>query len=193
MQKKLSQLSSMVSGYNFRHSVENESNGDICVVQGKNIVINQDILETKDLVSVSTQAPRAPYFLQRNDVLLVSRGLDSGTFRSAVYITENKKVIASSSVQIIRIADVSVLPKFVSLYLNSPEGQKKLLQIATGGSYIKTILIKNLNDLKIPIPPMHTQKLLINLYENILDQEKIMDRKKEIQQNIIKTTFNNLK
>lgn len=193
MQKKLSQLAAITSGHNFRNSIQDEVNGDIYVIQGKNIVMNQDITNTTNLVCISTQAPRSPYFLQHNDILLVSRGLDVGTFRATTFLIDNKKVIASSSVQIIRITDVSVLPKFVSLYLNSPEGQKKILELVTGGSYIRTILVKNLNELEIPIPPIHTQKLLIDLSENISDQEKIINRKKEIQQNIIKTTFNNLK
>lgn len=192
MQKKLSQISTIVSGHNFRGSIENEIGGNVFVIQGKNMIANEDVVDTQNLICISEQTPRSPYFLQHNDILLVSRGLEPGTFRSAVFTAENKNVIASSSLQIIRIKDVSVLPKFVSLFLNSGEGQKKILEIVTGGSYIRTILIKNLSDLEIPVPPVHTQKLLIDLFENITKQEKIMDRKKEIYKNIIKSKFTNL-
>jgi len=126
MQKKLSQLSNVVSGHNFRGTIQNERAGDVFVIQGKNITINEDITDITGLISISSKIPRSPHFLQYNDILLVSRGLEVGTFRSAVFVANNKKTIASSSVQIIRITDVSILPKFVSLYLNSTEGQRRL-------------------------------------------------------------------
>jgi restriction endonuclease S subunit len=130
--------------------------------------------------------------LQYNDILIVSRGSGLGSFRSTVFTSSQKNVIASSSVHIIRINDVTVLPKYISLWLNSSEGQKLLLQIVTGGSYIQSILLKNLAELEIPIPPIHTQKSIVALEENIKQQQKILDRKKEIKENIINATFNNL-
>lgn len=192
MHKELSQIADIVSGYTFRGSIENDLNGDIFVLQAKNISANEDILHTKDLVTISDKSIRNPYFLEHNDILLVSRGSGIGSFRSAVFATKDKNVMPSSSVHVIRIQDVTVLPKYVSLYLNSLEGQKALAQIVTGASYIQSILVKNLIDLEIPIPPIHIQKSIIALHENITDQERIFKRKQEIQKNIINASFTNL-
>lgn len=193
MLKKLSQISNISSGYNFRGPIKNLENGDLFVIQGKNVLSDEDIKITKGLNQVSPKNIRSPFFLKHNDILLVSRGLEHGTFRSSIFIAEEKNIITSSSVYVIRITDITVLPKYVSLYLNSTEGQSKLLQISSGGSYIKTILMKNLVDLEITIPPINIQKAIIDLYENMSEQNKLMNRKKEIYQNIIKTFFNNLK
>ena len=192
MHKKLSQIADIVSGYTFRGSIENDLKGDIFVLQAKNISTNQDILNTTELTTISDKSIRNPYFLEHNDILLVSRGSGIGSFRSAVFATNDTKVMPSSSVHIIRIQDVTVLPKYVSLYLNSLEGQKALAQIVTGASYIQSILVKNLIDLEIPIPPIHTQKSIIALHENIIDQERIFKRKQEIQKNIINASFTSL-
>jgi len=192
MQKKLQQLATIVSGYNFRGSIENEPNGDIFVLQGKNISVGGDIKDTASLISLSSQTLRTPYFLQYNDILLVARGSGHGSFRSAIFASSEKNVVASSSVYIIRVTDVTVLPKYISLYLNSFDGQKALLQIVTGASYIQSILAKNLVELKIPVPPILIQKSLIALNENIHEQEKIRERKREIQKNIINASFSNL-
>src|SRR3989338_7888737 len=135
MHKKLSQLADIVSGYTFRGSVENDPNGDIFVLQAKNIQTNQDIVNTADFITISDKSLRNPYFLEYNDILLVSRGSGIGSFRSAIFVSDETKVMPSSSVHVIRIKDVIVLPKYVSLYLNSPEGQKALSQIVTGASY----------------------------------------------------------
>ena len=192
MQKELQEISNTVLGYTFRGAITNDPIGDIFVVQAKNIAINEDITGTSSLVRVSSQPIRNPYFLEVNDILIVSRGSGHGSFRSSVFISNNKNVIASSSIHIIRITDVTVLPKYVSLYLNSDEGQKALMQVITGGSYIQSILVKNLADFKIPIPPIHIQKSIIALHENINQQQKILERKKELKQNIINASFTNL-
>lgn len=192
MQKKLQQLASLVSGYNFRGSIKNKPNGDIFVLQGKNISVGRDITDTAGLISISSQTLRNPYFLQYNDVLVVSRGSGHGSFRSAIFASHEKNVVASSSVHIIRITDVTALPKYISLYLNSLHGQKALSQIVIGASYIQSILLKNLADLKIPIPPIRIQKTIVALHENINEQEKIQERKQNIQRTIINASFSNL-
>ncbi len=192
MQKKLKEIANTVLGYTFRGSVTNDPSGDIFVIQAKNVNSTKDITETDELIRVSSKPIRSPFFLEINDILIVSRGSGHGSFRSSVFTSESKNVVASSSVHIIRITDVTVIPKYVSLYLNSFDGQKELMQIITGGSYIQSILVKNLSELKIPIPSIHIQKLIIALHENIKQQQQILDKKKEIKQNIINVTFTNL-
>jgi restriction endonuclease S subunit len=119
MHKKLSQIADISSGYTFRGPIENDAKGDILVLQAKNISPNQEIVETADLATISDKSLRNPYFLIHNDILLVSRGSGAGSFRSAVFASDEKRVMPSSSVQVIRINDVTVLPKYVCLYLNS--------------------------------------------------------------------------
>jgi type I restriction enzyme S subunit len=189
MHKELSEITDIVSGYTFRGSIENDPKGQIFVLQAKNIVANQDIVGISDFTKVSDKSIRAPYFLEHNDILLVSRGSGLGSFRSAIFATDQNNVMASSSVHVIRIKDVTILPKYVSLYLNSEVGQKALLQIVTGGSYLQSVLLKNLAEFKIPIPPIHTQKSIIALNENLQSQEKILKRKQEIQKTIINASF----
>jgi restriction endonuclease S subunit len=192
MHSKLNQLASISSGYTFRGSIENDQRGTIFVLQAKNISANKDVSDITELTMVSDKSIRNPYFLEHNDILLVSRGSGLRSFRSAVFKSQEKNVMPSSSVHVIRVKDINVLPKYVSLYLNSDVGQKELLQIVTGGSYIQSILVRNLNEFEIPIPPMHTQKSIIALNENLNQQELILKRKSELKKNIISATFTNL-
>ena len=190
MHKKLSQIADISSGYTFRGSIENDPKGDILVLQAKNVSPSQEIFETADFPVISDKSIRKPYFLQYNDILLVSRGSGVGSFRSTVFASDEMRVMPSSSVHVIRIKDVTALPKYVCLYLNSTDGQKALSQIVTGASYIQSILVKNLSDFEIPLPPIHTQKSIVALHENIIDQERIYKRKQEIQKTIINASFN---
>lgn len=191
MQKELNKIADIVSGYTFRESIQNDPNGEISVLQAKNVSLSKDITSTEELVKVSSHSIRTPLFLEYNDVILVSRGSGAGTFKSNVFNTYDNNVVSSSSVYVIRIKDPMVLPKFVSLYLNSEVGQRKLQKIVSG-AVIQTILLKNLTDFKIPIPPIHIQKSIIALQENVQEQERIMKLKQEIQKTIINASFNNL-
>ena len=91
-----------------------------------------------------------------------------------------------------RPTDVMILPKYLSLYLSSLEGQKALSQIAIGASYLQSILVKNISELEIPIPPIHTQKSIVALHENLIEQERIRERKRKIQEIIINASFTKL-
>lgn len=192
MQKKLHQIANISSGYTFRGSIKDDPQGSILVLQAKNISANQNVSDLSELVKVSDKGIRSPYFLEHNDVLIVSRGSGQGSFRSGIFTSHEKNVMPSSSVHVIRVNDVNVLPKYLSLYLNSEIGQKSIINIVSGGSYIQSVLVKNLMELGIPIPPMHTQKSIIALNENMEDQEKLLKRKQEIKQTIINATFANL-
>ncbi len=190
MHLKIKEIAEIVSGYTFRGAIEDDPKGDVFVLQAKNIGLHQDVVDIADLVKVSANAMRAPYFLEYNDILLVSRGSSElGAFRSALFATDQPNVMPSSSVHVIRITDATVLPKYLSLYLNSDIGQKALLQIVTGGSYIQSILIKNLMDIKIPIPAMHMQTSIIGLYDNVSKQEQLRKRKQDLQKTMINACF----
>jgi restriction endonuclease S subunit len=121
----------------------------------------------------------------------VARGMKSGAFRSTTFIADESNVIPSSSVHIIRVTSKNILPEYLSHYLNSKEGQGALSQIISG-SYIGALPRKELENIDIPIPSLQKQDVLINLFRNLREQQKIIDRKKEIKQNITNAIFNSL-
>jgi len=192
MHKKIQEVAQVISGYTFRGAIEKALKGSVSVLQATNIKSGIDISDTSVLISLSEEPGRTLSYLEKNDIVLVSRGSGQGSFRSCLFVSEERNVIASSSVFIIRVKDVTVLPKYLSLYLNSDDGQKEILQIVTGGSYLQSLLRRSLEDLKVPIPPIGIQKSIIALNENIQEQEKIVKRKSIIKQNIINSTFKNL-
>ncbi|HCC06178.1 TPA: hypothetical protein DEP94_02385 [Candidatus Nomurabacteria bacterium] len=188
---KLQDIAEVYTGYTFREAVLPALNGNISVLQAKDIIQNESILNTSGLTKVSLELSRSNSYVLYNDILLISRARGPGSFRSTIFESKEKNVIASSSIFIIRITDKIILPKYISIYLNSSDGQNDLVQLLSG-SYIKTVPRKNLEELQIPIPSLQKQKIFIELNENIKQQEKILERKKEIKQNIINTAFTNL-
>lgn len=188
---KLQNIAEIYIGYTFREAIFPVLNGNISVVQAKDIIQNEAILNTDSLTKVSLELSRSSSYILNNDVLLISRATGPGSFRATVFESKEKNIIASSSIFIIRITDKNILPKYISIYLNSRDGQNDLVQLLSG-SYLKTVPRKNLEELQIPIPSLQKQKIFIELNKNIKQQEKILERKKEIQRNIINQTFRNL-
>jgi len=191
MHTKVSQIGQVINGYTFREAIEGNKNGEVFVLQAKDIIQGQDIVNSKDLTPISFKGTRTASFLQKDDILIVSRSTNTGSFRATIFSGNNENVIASSSVMILRIKKKEVFPRYIAIYLNSPEGQNKILQ-TVAGSYIQAISRRKFEELEIPIPSLQIQQSLNGLNLNIKQQELIYKRKKELKQEIINTIITNL-
>ena len=160
----------MIGGYTFRKTIEPDSSGNVFVLQANNIFAGQKIDRTDNLIKTSFTGSRTATFLQKNDVVLVSRGMGHGAFRSVVFLSDSSNVIASASLFIIRLLDNNVLPDYLVVYLNSIEGQNRLLKIGSG-SHFQTLPRREFEKLEIPIPPLDKQKMIVDLFENINRQK----------------------
>lgn len=180
----------MIPGYAFRGAIKPDQSGDTFVLQAKDLVLGSPIVGTDTLTKISLDASYSS-FLQLHDVLIVSRGMKAGAFRSTVFLSDAPNVIASASVHVIRTSTPNVLPEYLSHYLNSKKGQDDLSQIVTG-SYIGALPRRSLLDIRIPVPDLKKQKAIVDLYKNIQAQQKLLDRKNELKQQIIEATFTNI-
>lgn len=189
---KLRDIGYITLGYSFRAAVTPDENGAIFLLQASNVIRGVPITDTNGLTPISFEMPGYAGHLRESDVLLVSRGgTKEGTFRSTVFMSNAENVIASASILIIRITSINVLPEYLSLYLNSKRGQNALTEIVTG-SYIGSIPKKELEKVNVLIPDLKKQKAIIDLYQNMQMQQKILDRRNKLKQQVIEATFTNL-
>jgi restriction endonuclease S subunit len=188
---KLSDVSEVIAGYTFRGAIKPDANGNFFVFQAKDLVQGLPFENVATLTKISHHAPEYSGHLRKNDILLAARGMKSGAFRSTTFIADESNVIPSSSVHVIRVTSKEVLPEYLSHYLNSKEGQDAVSQIISG-SYIAALPRKELEKTHIPIPSLRKQEALINLFRNILAQQKIIDRETQIKQNMIHAVFKSL-
>lgn len=192
MYMKISNIADIINGYTFRGAIVEVKGGDVIVLQAKDIIQGQNVTDTENLTHIDFAGTRTASFLKKNDVLIVSRGMGVGSFRSTVFDSDNTNVIASSSLLIVRTTKEEILPEYLALYFNSAEAQSKIIE-SVSGSYIQSISRRKFEeDLKIPIPPLAKQKALIDLNRNIKQQEKIYERKKKLKEQIVEATIINL-
>jgi restriction endonuclease S subunit len=188
---KFKQIASIISGYAFRGAIEADWNGNIFVMQARNVVGGEAFKDVKDLTPVTYEGVRGLAFLQKGDVLVVSRGAGKGSFKASVFESENENTLATSSLLVIRLTSKKILPEYLVAYLNSDLGQDKLLETVSG-SYIQAISRKKLEELEIPAPPIEKQDLLVKLYINMHWQQKIKARQGKLYKQIINTAFSKI-
>ena len=184
-------IATVISGYAFRGAIKPDVNGNVFVCQARDIRQDDPFQDVSTLTKTTLEAPGYEGYLKKHDIVMVSRGMKSGAFRSTIFAADAPNVIASSSVHVIRIKAQAVLPEYVSYFINSKRGQDALSEIVSG-SYIGAVPRRELEKIEIPIPHPRQQEVLVNLYRNMREQERILERKKEIRENIINATFNKL-
>jgi len=188
---KIQEFANVISGYTFRETIENHSNGNVFAIQAKNIISGANIENGQDLVKIFFNGARGAFFLQNNDILVVSRGYGINAFRAAVFKNSANNIIASSSIVIIRITNDCALPEFISVFINSKKGQKRIMESVTGSS-IKTILRGKFREMNVPTPSIDKQKIIVALADNLKRQKEINERKIQIERNIIDAIFEKL-
>lgn len=104
---------------------------------------------------------------------------------AAWYESEEMPAVASTSFLVIRLHDRNVLPGYLTWFLNHSSTQT-LLKGQARGSAIASISKAVLSELEIPIPNIHKQELILQLFKlrnkekNLIQQIKNL-REKEIQ------------
>jgi len=183
--RRLKNIIDVIAGYAFRTALKPQIDGLMAVIQSKdvldNLYINKDNLTKIDLQKYQSKA-----LIEENDIIISSRG----SFKTSVIKDDVANAIASSSVYILRLKDKSIMPEYLAIYLNSIKGQKNIRNKITG-SVIKTILRKDLENLKIPLPSKDVQNKIINLYKNNQAQQKLLTRKKILTNEIVESSISN--
>lgn len=183
--KILHDFAQIISGYSFRNSIQEVQNGNLYVLQSKNITSNQYICDD-ELLRIENEGYNTAAFIKNDDVIITSRG----SFRSAVIKTD-KIILAASSVYIIRIKNNAVLPEYLALFLNSRRAQGQLLQVSTG-AVINNLKRKNLEKIKVTIPDIVSQKKIIDLHHTGALFSKLLVKKSNLVKDLAVEMINTL-
>ena len=89
------------------------------------------------------------------------------------------------------IPSKSETSEFLAIFLNSLVGQKQLNEKATGAA-INTILRKDLENIRIPIPDIKTQEKVVHLYQSNKKLQKALTQKMKLINNINEVAISKL-
>ncbi len=171
----LKDIADIRTGYSFRAKLEPDSEGDILVVQLKELS-DKNTIDISTAVKINMQNVSDNYLLQKDDLVFRSRGMDS---TAAIMDISADNVILSAPFQRIRLRDTSkIIPEYLLWYINSKNAQTYFSTNKTGTS-VSMISTAVLADLPVIVPPVEIQKKIVEI--NTLSEREI-----ELQEELIK-------
>jgi restriction endonuclease S subunit len=172
---KLTEIATIRSGYQFRSKIEIISDGDIQVIQMKDINLEYNKLEHSEILKTNVEVKEETLLINNGDILFQARG-----FNNNGVLVENisEKTIAPSYFFIIRVNPSKVLSGYVSWYINQRKAQEYLKQNARGSS-IPLISKDVLENLEIIIPPLDIQNKVIKIHNLNYKELSLLDELKQ--------------
>lgn len=174
----LGQIAEVLRGSKLSHL----ENGEDPIIQGRDLrvdKINIEDLECKDLSPITKEIQ----YTQTNDILLQRIGEKP----AAYYVESESNIAISDTILIIRFKEFDPLKvKFICQFLNSEEGVKRIKDLHSY-SVIQTQSLKNLKELKVPVP----EQKIINLVEEMNQIELSLRVEYEKAAQLRKSIFGN--
>lgn len=180
---KINDICTIRSGHGFRQKLVNDPDGQVKIIQPKNITEQGNIiLNGKKPLRANVQGLKP---LRTGDVLVVNKG----RFAAAVFKMAGEDTwIVPSSVLVLTVVNDKVLPEYIALFLNSPNGQR-LFYRHYEESTVPFISTENLGSMNIPVPDLEQQKTIVELYKSFQDFNRLSARKQELHKLILKHTL----
>ena len=170
--KKLAELVDLSSGVHLRAGAA----GDAVYLTGKLFDERGAPVPAlwKPTVTIDDRLER--HRLQDDDLLIFAKGLHH---RVLHYREEYGPALASTLFTVLRVKVADLLPDYLHWYLNDEQTQAQLRSMARG-SGIPSLSKKALQELKIPVPDITTQR-------NILRGHRLWQQQQQLYEKLIET------
>ena len=159
------------SGYSFRRKVEHDPNGDVSVIQMKDLEDNYSRI-TNNLTRIDVASVPPKYFLQKGDVLFISKGANN---YAVVYDLDLVKAVAASAFFVLRADVEKVNPYYMAWYINQKPVQKYILD-NRAGTYIPNINRDTILGIQLSLPEVEIQNLIAKV-DSLSIREKYLNEK----------------
>lgn len=168
---KLKQLASIQMGYPFRSRLERNEEGNVGVIQMKDIDEHSQ-LRTEDLVRVLMPDVKEHHLVLPQDIVFRSRGY---TTTSALIHQDPGAAILAAPLLRIRVKKRQVLPSYLNWYINQPTAQAYLTSRAKGTS-VPMISKHAVEEMEIVVPPLERQKKIVELATLASSEQRLLKK-----------------
>lgn len=182
MHCKLKDIAEIFSGHTVRGRVENDPLGNIYAIQLKDLANHySEITDFPHLIKASGVPQHQ--LLQKGDILFVSKGANN----LALVFDKIYPAIATSVFFFVRINNRHVDPDYLAWFINQDKAQG-YLHTGKEGTMITNITKQTLENMEIKLPPIATQKRMMEIHklwlrelsisETILKRKSLLIQKK---------------
>lgn len=178
--RTLSALASVRAGYPFRSAIPENQDGDVRVVQMRDV--RRERVAWPGVVRTSLPrlpAAQDPQWLRPGDVLFVFRG----TRYFAVALRDvPEKAVASTQFMVVRVSDQGLLlPEFLAWQLNQASAQAYFQQLAQGTAQ-RSLRRGAIEAVSIAVPPIEDQRYIATITEAFRRERDLMEDCAEIRE-----------
>ena len=170
MYRKLSEVSTITTGYLSRKAVENEADGTHFLLQIRDFNAERTQIDLAGMVRFTPGPSSKGKPLQLNDVVFLSRGHKNFAF-SLPELPE--PTFAGSYFFVLRPKPMITGP-YLAWYLNQPSAQHHFKRLSTVGAHMPVVTRDVLESLMAPIPDLMTQRKIIELNDLAVSQSRLL-------------------
>ncbi len=155
----ISDIATVQMGYSFRSRLEASENGNIAVIQMKDL-LDDNSVDFSGLMRIDMHNLKEQHFVRRGDLVFRSRG----QVNTSAVIRDNpgKSVIAAPLLRI-RITNFkNVLPEYLNWYISQADAQRYLTSVQAGTS-VNMIRSKELEEMPVHLPSLKMQNNIVEL------------------------------
>ncbi|HEM8740551.1 restriction endonuclease subunit S [Klebsiella variicola] len=167
---KIGDLADIRSGYTFRGAVEPVPDGNVRILQIKDLELDWQ-RDYEALPAISWEQRVEPPFLKQGEIVVAARG----NRNVAVVYSSNIPVVATSQFLIVtlRREECEIAPEYLCWVLNHPMTQQMFNR---SGTNIQLVTKAALLDVGIPVPPAYIQRQLIELQRVWQEEDKLISK-----------------
>lgn len=164
----LGSIASIQMGYSFRFRLELVEQGDIAVIQMKDLT-GDNRVDCSGLMRIDMPA-KEHHLVRTGDLIFRSRGQVT---TSAILVEDPGEAVVAAPLFRIRVNHDSVLPEYLNWFIGEAPAQGYLASHARGTAQ-QMISKEALENLEITVPPLARQRSIIELAELAKREEKLM-------------------
>lgn len=172
--KMLRNVADVQLGHPFRGSISDVPNAEFCVVRAKDINEYFQIDDT-DLVRANITGRKKPEILEYGDILFLAKGRRN----VACFVNEStERYVCGPEFFLVRVKPEYIdqlMPDYLSWQLNQIPAQKHFKQGSTGSNQV-SINKQELECIKLVIPPIKKQILVVNMWNTYLREQQVLDQ-----------------
>ena len=186
--KKLKDLVEIFSGQSFRERIENDSEGNLYVIQMKDLSDDYSSIIASP-ISIRSNDISGKQILRKGDVLFLAKG----TNNFALVFDKSYNAIATSIFFVLRLNSNQIDPYFLAWYINQ-ENAQAYLYTGKEGSGVTNINKATLENLEVEIIPLEKQQHLLTVHELWKHEKEIslalLEKKDKLIQQQLISMFN---
>ncbi|MCD6389457.1 MAG: restriction endonuclease subunit S, partial [Desulfobulbaceae bacterium] len=137
------------------------------------------------LIRFSPVLSRKDWILQSGDVLFMARGARN---YSVILHEIPDLTVAAACFFIVRVSSEKVLPGYLCWYLNQAPCQHYLNRHSGRGVHMPVVRRTVMENIDIPLPPLETQKIIVNINALMQKEEELTGKLTEKRKTLLTAT-----